>query len=68
MAASVAQVLRGVVHLQPAPLALAPSAVVAMVWRWSCRRTIRRQAPRVATARLLNATWYMRGAYMLYAT
>jgi hypothetical protein len=61
-AASVAQLLRDVVHLQPAPLALAPSAVVAMVWRWSCRRTMRRHAPRMATTRLLYATWYMRSA------
>jgi hypothetical protein len=34
-------------------VALAASTVVTMVRWWACRRTLRRPAPRVATARLL---------------
>jgi hypothetical protein len=47
-------------------VALAPSAVVTMGWRCSCRCTTRRQAPRVPTVRFLYATWRMRSALIRY--
>jgi hypothetical protein len=57
---------RQALHRYTARVALAPPTVVTMVWRWSCRRTLRRQAPQAATAQPLYATWQTRGALIGY--